>query len=268
MLTTKQVRELGLKDGKDFIYLGNVRYEQGDTFFRGKKEVAVKTIIDSHHFISGDGSSWHTGMFYDFDCFHGKNMIPLEYKDRSFNHAEQRLRARQVYNPDIKVLHGNKSIEDLGSCAIRYLRDDCKFAIELGGEEVSKNPDLSVALTEAFGDKAIEIMYALQDWGDSGEMPQELLLDDNCKKVKFARIDNTEVCSGRFAGNPSTKITLLKKHCEPSHHYILVQNMRLQEDGTYSGQEIYEAEDFNEAADTYYIYTTKTVEQSLNCMEM
>ena len=66
MLTRKEIEKKGLRDGKDYIYLGDVRYREGDKFERNGKEVGVRKIIDDYHFIASNGESWHTGMFYVF----------------------------------------------------------------------------------------------------------------------------------------------------------------------------------------------------------
>lgn len=53
------------------IYINQVKYHEGDSFFMPNgKEIVVKKIIDEVHFITGDGHSWHTQMFYDQNCHH------------------------------------------------------------------------------------------------------------------------------------------------------------------------------------------------------
>ena len=268
MLTQKEVEEKELQNGKDYLYLSGVRYREGEKFLRGDKEITIKKIVDQCHFLAGDNSCWHTEMFYDYKCLHGKNMIPLEYNSRSFNLAEQRLRAQQVFCPTIKILHGSSRIEKKGFCMIRYMSENCQYEAAVGDKIRYRSGSLFDVLHKAFGKQTMEVAYALQDWGESGEMPQELLLDDNCKTIVFAGIDNTEVCSGRLADDPKSRVTLLKKHCEPSHHYVFVRDLTPQEDGAFFGDELEEAETFGDAEELYNEFTGRSIEQSLNGMEM
>ena len=46
MLTRKEIEQKGLQAGKDYIYLGDVGYREGDKFERNGKEVGVRKIID------------------------------------------------------------------------------------------------------------------------------------------------------------------------------------------------------------------------------
>lgn len=60
-----------MKQGKDFIYISRVKYREGDSFYMPNgKEIIVKKIIDEVHFITADGWSWHSNMFYDHHCHH------------------------------------------------------------------------------------------------------------------------------------------------------------------------------------------------------
>lgn len=88
MLTRKEVESKGLIDGKDYLSIGGVRYQVGESFYQGDKKITVKSIIDPHHFNSHDNSCWHTGMFYDYNMFgeRGRNR-------RKSNAVETPLRA-------------------------------------------------------------------------------------------------------------------------------------------------------------------------------
>lgn len=60
-----------MKQGQDFIYINRVKYKEGDSFYMPNgKEIIVKKIIDEVHFITADGWSWHSNMFYDYHCHH------------------------------------------------------------------------------------------------------------------------------------------------------------------------------------------------------
>lgn len=76
-----------MKQGKDFIYINLVKYKEGDSFYMANgKEIVVKKIIDEVHFITGNGWSWHTNMFYDHNCYH--NPEKQREHDRRCGEAE------------------------------------------------------------------------------------------------------------------------------------------------------------------------------------
>ena len=56
MLTRKEVEQRGLKEGKDYLYLGDVRYQVGEKFYHDGMEVVIASIIDSAHFMSEKGN--------------------------------------------------------------------------------------------------------------------------------------------------------------------------------------------------------------------
>ena len=64
MLTRKEIEQKGLQEGKDYIYLGDVRDREGDKFERNGKEVGVRKIIDDYHCIATNEERGNTGMFY------------------------------------------------------------------------------------------------------------------------------------------------------------------------------------------------------------
>lgn len=70
MLSRKEIEEKNLKEGKDYIYLGNEIYQTGDKFLSRGEAVEIKEILDQVHFFSGNYECWHTFMFYQRDCFH------------------------------------------------------------------------------------------------------------------------------------------------------------------------------------------------------
>lgn len=263
MLTRKEVEEKKLVEGKDFVYMGRVRYQVGDSFFRGNKKIGIKQIIDPVHFLSDDCSCWHTYMFHDFKCRHGKNMIPLEYNSNHYDDAEERLQANQVFTTDVFVLNKNKKIEHKGICLVRFSPETYNYILEIGENETYKSNALCGVLSEAFGDQQNEMLYVLQDWGVSGEKPQEVLLDDNCKTIKYAGIENTTMCSARLKTDSSVNVTLMKKHCSPAQTFILVGNIHPEADGTHEGNELWESLGFYDAKEAFAEFTGKTVEQAI-----
>ena len=259
MLSVQEVKEKKLIDGKDFLNIGGVRYRIGDSFFRGNKKVGIKKIIDPVHFLSDDCSCWHTNMFYDYKCNHGKNMIPLEFNYKYYDYAESRLQANQIFTTDIFILNNNEKIEHRGICFIRFSPESHNFVLEIGENEKYKSNALCGGLSEAFGNKSNEMLYVLQDWGVSGEMPPEVLLDDNCKRIKYERVENTVICSARLISNPAFAVTLMKKHCSPAQTFILVGNSK------YKGgsNELWESFNFRDAKEAFKEFTGKTVEQAI-----
>ncbi len=268
MLTSKEVQEKNLIDGKDFVYMGRVRYQVGDSFFRGNKQIGIRQIIDPVHFLSDDYSCWHTYMFHDFKCRHGKNMIPLEFNSNHYDDAEERLQAKQVFITDISVLKKNKKIEHRGNCLIRFSPELHNFILQVGENEKYQSNALCGVLSETFGDQTNEMLYVLQDWGVSGEIPQEVLLDDDCKNIKYAGIENTTLCSARLKTDPSVKVTLMKKHCSPAQTFILVGNVRTKADGSCSGNELWESLGFFDAKEAFEEFTGTTVEQAFSKNEL
>lgn len=262
MLTRKDVENKGLIDGKDYLYIGGVRYQVCDSFYRGDKKVIVKSIIDPHHFNSNSNSCWHTGMFDDYKCIHGKNMKPLEYDEQAERAAEKRLRNKQVYLADIFILRGEKRIEDVGECLFRYIHKTGRYITEINDNQYYRGSSLREAISEAFGKQSSEVMFALQNWGISGENGGSILLDDNCKKIKYEGFDHTVICSGKTEETHET-VTLLKRHCEPAQQFALVRYPKQIDNGEYIGETVWEDTNFNAAANTFYEHTGRSVERAL-----
>ncbi len=252
MLTEKEVEEKGFIEGKDYIYLGGVRYQKGDKFLQKDREIGVQRIIDAHHFITDKYESWHTGMFDDSRCLHSKNMIPLAYNQKSFMKAQIRLTSKQVFNPDVMVLRGDGKIENFGECLIRYDKNTQEYHIQMRDKEI-RDKSLHCLLLDGFGSMYLEMIYALQDWGESGDMPRELLLDDQCDKVRYEGIENTLVCEDRLAENPAERVVLLKKHCQPSQGFVIVKNL-LDNGNEYVGETLAEETEFCDGVETFNRY--------------
>lgn len=262
MLTRNEIEEKKLVEGKDFVYIGRVRYQVGDSFYRGNKKIGIKEIIDPVHFLSDDYSCWHTYMFHDFKCRHGKNMIPLEFNSNNYDDAEERLQANQVFTTDIFEFNKNKKIEHKGKCLIRFSPETNNYILEIGENNMYISNALCSVLNEAFGNQYNEMLYVLQDWGVSGENPQEVLLDDNCKTIKYKSIENTAICSARLKTDSSVNVTLMKKHCSPAQTFILVGNIHLETDGAHEGNELWESLGFYDAKEAFVEFTDKTIEQA------
>ena len=262
MLTRKEVELNGLKDGKDYIYLGDVRYQVGDKFYHDGMEVVIASIIDSAHFMSEKGNCWHTGMFYDKKCEHGRNMKPLEYSDRAVRDAEIRLRNKQFFNPNIFILRDGEKLEEVGECLFRYVHKSSRYITEINDNQMYKDSSLCSVVSQAFGKLSSEVMFTLQDWGVSGEGCKSILLDDNCKTISYEGFKHTVVCSGKMEGTNDT-VTLLKRHCEPAQQFALVRYLKCLSNGEYIGDTVWEDTDFFDAAETFYEYTGRTVERAV-----
>lgn len=262
MLTRKEIENKGLIDGKDYLYIGGVRYQVGESFYRGEKKITVKSIIDPHHFNSNDNSCWHTGMFDDFKCLHGKNMQPLEYDERKERDVENRLLSKQVFFTDIYILHDGKKLENVGECLFRYVRKSHCYLTEINDNQFYRGSSLCASISQAFGKQSSEVMFALQDWGVSGENIGSLLLDDNCKKIRYEGFDHTLICTGKEEGT-GEKITLLKRHSEPAQQFVFVRYLKQLSSGEYIGDSIWEDTNFGDAANTFYEYTGRDVERAV-----
>ncbi len=258
MLTDREAREKNLQDGKDYIFLGSVRYQKGESFKHRDRDVTVTKIIDPHHFIANGGESWHTGMFLDNDCTHGKNMIPLEFNSKQLRNALVRMSCKQVFNPDISVLREDGQIENLGECMIRYNKNEGLYVVETKDRE-EKHESPFTAVQNVFGHGGMEVIYSLQDWGESGEVPQEILIDDeNCTEVRYEGIPHTVVEKALDSENPKTDtVTLLKRHCSPAQTYVLVRNLQ-EENGGYVGENITEEDNFLSGLEAFYDHAVFT----------
>jgi hypothetical protein len=74
MITTNEIIDKELKDGRDYIYIGGERYRIGDCFLQNGLEVTVREICDPAHFTDDRKRFWHSYMFYggkyDRKCEH------------------------------------------------------------------------------------------------------------------------------------------------------------------------------------------------------
>ncbi len=222
MLTAKEVEEQNLIEGKDYLYLDNVRYRVGDYFLRNGYPIGVKRIIDPHHFITDRYESWHTGMFETYLCEHGKNMIPFEYDRRKIAKFEVSLMNGKVFSTTVFTIDKDGAIERIGEHSIGYDNSTHKFSIKIKDKE-TKDAFLQKALKERFGDMHEEMLYVLQECGENGNMPKEVLLDKGCKKLKYEDIDHTLICKGKMLEQPKTTMALLKRHCYPSQRFVIVK---------------------------------------------
>jgi hypothetical protein len=66
MLEPKEIIEKGLKDGRDYLYIGGERYRPDDCILSSNgQEITIKKIIDQVHFLDQRNSCLHSHMFYD-----------------------------------------------------------------------------------------------------------------------------------------------------------------------------------------------------------
>ena len=259
MLTRKEVDKNRLKEGKDYINLGKVRYREGDSFIFNDKELSVRHIIDSHHFLATHGECWHTGMFYDLNCRHGHNMIPLEFDERMFEKAEERLRNRQIFNTELFILKDEK-IEGIGTFIARYNCLEKDYRAE--GEGVTSRNFLSLqtAIGLIYPKYVEELRCIVQEWGISGESFRGVLLDDDNKKIIYDSFEHTPVCCGKLLEDDCT-VTVLKRHCSPAQRFSFVKDFTVRKNGECIGTTIDELPDFLDVVEYFEEITGLPIEK-------
>lgn len=266
MLTRKEVEQKGLQEGKDYIYLGDVRYRVGDKFERNGKEVGVRKIIDDYHFIASNGESWHTGMFYEQGCSHGRDMVPLEFNPRMFDKAEERLKNHQIYHTEVYAMKDGR-IEHKGTLIARYDSRHNDFRAELG-EEISRSfLSLEASLALICPDYAEELRCIVQEWGVTGEDKQGILLDDGNTHIVYDGAEYIPVACGKTSVDLHS-IAVLKKMCSPAQQFVFVQDFVKRENGEYCGDIIEEMVDFLDAAELFEGLTGRRIEEATpaNCV--
>ncbi|MDR3319243.1 MAG: hypothetical protein LBS99_07360 [Clostridiales bacterium] len=70
MFNANDIIDKDLKDGREYLYVGGMRYRLGDCFLQSGREITVKEICDQVHFVDDRSQFWHTHMFYDRKCEH------------------------------------------------------------------------------------------------------------------------------------------------------------------------------------------------------
>lgn len=84
MITTEEIIEKELKDGRDYMYIGGLRYRSGDCLLYNGQEMIIKTIIDQTHFFDQRNFCMHSNMFYDQKWEHcPERNADKKTKDRS-----------------------------------------------------------------------------------------------------------------------------------------------------------------------------------------
>lgn len=69
-----EVASRKLKEGKDYIRLGDKLYQKGDRFFKGNNIVTIRSILDRNHFFDEELYMWHTSMFDNRQCSHSEEL--------------------------------------------------------------------------------------------------------------------------------------------------------------------------------------------------
>jgi len=262
MLTRKEVEKKGLKDGKDYIYLGNVRYREGDSFIFNDKELSVRRIIDSYHFIATHGECWHTGMFDNLRCLHGHNMIPLEYNERMFEKAEERLRHNQIFRTEVYAIQ-NGNLQRKGIFQAEYDPEEHDYRAEIIGSIPRNSLSLYAAIGLSCPQYAEELRCIVQEWGVGGESLHSILLDDGNERILYDGFEHTPVCCGKSLTDGSN-ITVLKRYCSPAQHFSFIRNFTADRNGEYSGEIADEVRDFMDAADFFEQLTGISVDNGAN----
>lgn len=253
MLTRKEIEANDLKDGKDYLYMGNVLYKEGDRFYAGEREASIKKIIDEVHFLSDRNECLHTFMFHTSHWRHGKNMIPLEVDFNALVKAERRMRYGEDFHTKIVGANGLTKTCYKENLRIYFDREKDKFIMCEGFTDEHAYSDLSQALYTYNGNTwngNKELFFVLQDWGETGEHHKETLIAKDYDTVRYDGIDNDLLLTAPLKGDGADKISLLKKHCAPSQGFVLVKNLQKDfESGEYVGETVWEANDFKEISD-------------------
>ena len=144
-----------------------------------------------------NGESWHTGMFYEQGCSHGRDMVPLEFKTpRMFDKAEERLKNHQIYHTEVYAMKDGR-IEHKGTLIARYDSRHNDFRADLG-EEISRSfLSLEASLALICPDYAEELRCIVQEWGVTGEDKQGILLDDGNTHIVYDGAEYIPVACGK-----------------------------------------------------------------------
>ncbi|MDR2634691.1 MAG: hypothetical protein LBC13_01775 [Clostridiales bacterium] len=70
MLEAHEIVEKGLREGRDYIYIGGVRYRPEDCLLQNGQELIVKQIYDPVHFSDRRNFCLHSHMFFDQNWEH------------------------------------------------------------------------------------------------------------------------------------------------------------------------------------------------------
>mgnify|MGYP001028304973 CR=1 FL=1 len=265
MLTRKEVKEKGLKDGKDYIYLGNVRYREGDSFIFNDKELSVRRIIDSYHFLATHGECWHTGMFDDLHCLHGQNMIPLEYNERMFEKAEERLRYNQIFRSEVYTLQ-NGNLQRKGIFQVGYDPEEHDYRAEIIGAIPRNALSLYAAIGLSCPQYAEELRCIVQEWGVSGENLRGVLLDDGNERILYDGFEHTPVFCGKSLADGSN-ITVLKRYCSPAQRFSFVKDFTVWKNNECTGATIDEMPDFLDTVEYFESLTGLPIQNGTGNMQ-
>lgn len=74
MTNIVEVATKKLKEGRDYIRLGDKLYQKGDRFLEGDKIVTIRSILDKCHFFDEELYMWHTSMFSSRHCTHNEKL--------------------------------------------------------------------------------------------------------------------------------------------------------------------------------------------------
>lgn len=228
-------------------------------------EVGVRKIIDDYHFIASNGESWHTGMFYEQGCSHGRDMIPLEFNPRMFDKAEERLKNHQIYHTEVYTMKDGH-IEHKGTLIARYDSRHNDFRADLG-EEISRSfLSLEASLALICPDYAEELRCIVQEWGVTGEDKQGILLDDGNTHIVYDGAEYIPVACGKTSVDLRS-VAVLKKMCSPAQQFVFVQDFVKRENGEYCGDIIEKTVDFLDAAELFEGLTGRRIEEATptNC---
>jgi len=65
MITSQEIIEKCLKDGRDYMYIGGERYRPGDCLLYNGQELTVKKILDQVHFFDQRNFCMHSYMYHE-----------------------------------------------------------------------------------------------------------------------------------------------------------------------------------------------------------
>jgi len=112
MFEAREITEKGLRDGRDYMYIGGRRYRPGDCLLYNGQELTVKRIDDQTHFTDHRGFTMHSYMYYDQKWEH----CPDRNADKE---TKPRTHAAVIADKVRASEHGIRQIEKIAALKLR-----------------------------------------------------------------------------------------------------------------------------------------------------
>lgn len=192
-------------------------------------------------------------------------MIPLEYNERMFEKAEERLRHNQIFRTEVYAIQ-NGNLQRKGIFQAEYDPEEHDYRAEIIGSIPRNSLSLYAAIGLSCPQYAEELRCIVQEWGVGGESLHSILLDDGNERILYNGFEHTPVCCGKSLTDGSN-ITVLKRYCSPAQHFSFIRNFTADRNGEYSGEIADEVRDFMDAADFFEQLTGISVDNGANNMK-